>query len=153
VGEGSDEEDKVSPVTIEERYKHMFAQLQFASEIRFKILAGWGAVYLALAAAFAWTQESSPMKPFTWVVPLLGFGATILFWFGDIRNRKAIGAAKTAGAAIEADPASEIPENQRYFSGLNRGVRHGMLIDVFAIVMLVLLVLAAALVRYGRDGH
>lgn len=127
------------PVPIDVRYKQVFVQLRFASALSFKIFAGWGAVYAALAALFAWMQSSSTLSAFTWVVPLLGFGATILFWLGDVRNRPGISAAKSVGAAIEADAASEIPEPQRYFSRLNQGVRHGVTINAFAMVMLVLL--------------
>jgi len=50
------------PIPIEERYKHMFDQLRFASAIRFKIFAAWGSVYAALAAVFAWMQSFN-MKP------------------------------------------------------------------------------------------
>jgi catechol 2,3-dioxygenase-like lactoylglutathione lyase family enzyme len=127
------------PVPIDVRYKQVFVQLRFASALSFKIFAGWGTVYAALTALFAWMQSSTMMSSFTWVVPLLGFGATILFWLGDVRNRPGISAAKSVGAAIEADAASEIPEAQRYFSRLNQGVRHGVTINAFAMVMLVLL--------------
>ena len=130
------------PVPIQDRYKQVFIQLRFSSALSFKIFAGWGAVYAALAAVFAWMHSSAMLSPFTWVVPLLGLGATILFWLGDIRNRPGISAAKSVGAAIEADPASDIPESQRYFSRLNQGLRHGVTINVFAIVMLVLLAIA-----------
>lgn len=126
------------PVPIDVRYKQVFVQLRSSSALSFKIFAGWGAVYAALAALFAWMQSSSTLSAFTWVVPLLGFGATILFWLGDVRNRPGISAAKSVGAAIEADAASEIPEAQRYFSRLNQGVPHGVTINAFALVMLVL---------------
>lgn len=130
------------PVPIQDRYKQVFVQLRFSSGLSFKIFAGWGAVYAALAVVFAWMQSSPMSSPFTWVVPVLGLGATILFWLGDIRNRPGISAAKSVGAAIETDPASEIPEAQRYFSRLNQGLRHGVTINVFAIVMLVLFAIA-----------
>ena len=129
------------PVQVEERYTQMFAQLRFASEMRFKILAGWGAVYVALAASFVWIQ-SSTMKPLSWVVPVLALVATILFWLADYRNRPALGAAKEVGAAVEADPASEIPEGQRYFSRVERGVPLGIIVNAFAVCMLVLFVAA-----------
>lgn len=126
------------PVPIEVRYKQVYAQLRFTSGLSFRIFAGWGATYAALAAAFAWMQSTPGMSEFTWAVPMLGFGATILFWLADVRNRPGINLAKSVGAAIEADPESGIPETQRYFSRLNQGVRHGVTINAFAIVMLVL---------------
>jgi len=131
------------PVPIEERYKHMFDQLRFASAIRFKIFAAWGSVYAALAAVFAWMQSFN-MKPLSWVAPFLALVATILFWLGDIRSQPAIGAAKKVGVAIEEDPTSEIPVNQRYFPQLIQGVRFGVIVNVFAIGMLVLLGIAPA---------
>ena len=130
------------PVPIQDRYRQVFIQLRSASGLSFKIFAGWGATYAVLAAAFAWMESTPALLPFTWLVPFFGFGATILFWLADVRNRPGINLAKSVGAAIEADPASEIPEAQRYFSRLNQGLRHGVTINVFAIVMLVLLVIA-----------
>lgn len=134
------------PVTIEERYKRMFEQLRFASEIRFKIFAAWGSAYVALAAMFAWIQSSN-VKTLSCLVPLLGTVATIVFWLAERRNRPAIGAAKSVGDAIEADPAAEIPEQQRYFSKLEEGVRFGVIVDVFAGLAVVVL-LAASVYLY-----
>jgi hypothetical protein len=131
------------PISIEKRYEQMFAQLRFASEMKFKILAAWGAVYAALAAVFAWMQ-SSDMKPMSWLAPALGFLVTILFWLADLQNQPALGAAKKAGQAIEEDQVSEIPENQRYFHRLEKGVRFGVIVNFFAISMLVLLGIATA---------
>ena len=130
------------PVPIETRYEQVFVQLRYASALSFTIFAGWGAVYALLAAAFAWMHSSATLNSYTWAVPLLGFGATVLFWLGDVRNRPGISAAKSVGAAIEADPASEVPEGQRYFARLNQGVRHGVTINVFAFVMLVVFAIA-----------
>lgn len=131
-------------ITTEERYKQMFSQLQFGSEIRLKILAAWGAVYAALAATFVWFQSNQPWKPFSWVVPLLSIGITVLFWIGDYRNRPAIGAAKDVGIAIEEDPTNNIPEKQRYFCRLNedKGIRHGAAINTFSVIMIILLIVA-----------
>ena len=137
------------PVTIEERYKQMFAQLRFASEIRFKIFAAWGSVYVALAAMFAWMQSFN-MKPLSWVAPLLGIIATILFWLGDLRNQPVIGAAKRVGAAVEADPTGEIPDQQRYFSKMEEGVRFGVIVNVFAVTMLLLLAAATVYLLCNR---
>lgn len=130
------------PVPIHDRYKQVYVQLRFTSGLSFKIFAGWGATYAVLAAAFAWMQSTPGMSELTWAVAILGFGATILFWLGDVRNRPGINLAKSVGAAIEADPESGIPETQRYFSRLNQGVRHGVTINAFAIVMLVLFAIA-----------
>jgi hypothetical protein len=137
------------PIPIEERYKHMFDQLRFASAIRFKIFAAWGSVYAALAAVFAWMQ-SFDMKPLSWIPPFLGLIVTILFWLGDLRNQPAIGAAKRVGEAIEKDSTSGIPQDQWYFPQLAEGVRFGVIVNVFAIGMLVLLALATAYLLCNR---
>lgn len=126
------------PVTIEERYKKMFEQLRFASEIRFKIFAAWGSAYVALAAMFAWMHSSS-VKTLSWIVPLLGIVATVVCWFVDFRNQPAIGAAKSAGAAIEEDPAAEIPIEQRYFSKLEKGISFRVIVGAFAALAVVVL--------------
>jgi len=129
------------PVTIEERYKKMFEQLRFASEIRFKIFAAWGSAYVALAAMFAWMQSSS-VKSLSWMAPLLGIVATAVCWFVDFRNQPAIGAAKSAGAAIEEDPAAEIPIGQRYFSELEQGISFRWIVGVFAALAVAVLIYA-----------
>lgn len=134
------------PVTIEERYKEMFEQLRFASEIRFKIFAAWSSAYVALAAMFAWMQSSN-VKALSWIVPLLGIIATIILWFADRRNQPAIGAAKQVGAAIEVDPAGEIPDQQRYFSQMEEGVRFGVIVNVFTVAMVGLLIAATVYLR------
>lgn len=137
------------PISVEKRYEQMFAQLRFASEIRFKIFAAWGAVYVALAALFAWMQSSN-LKHLSWVAPLLGFLVTILFWLADLRNQPAIGAAKDAGRSIELDPTNQIPEKERYFHGVEKGVRFGVIVNIFAVGMLVVLGIASfCLWRYG----
>ncbi|MGA7748894.1 MAG: hypothetical protein WCA63_01975 [Gallionella sp.] len=139
------------PIMIDERYKQMLAQLQFASEIRFKILAAWGGVYAALAATFVWV-ESSSLKSFSWVIPLLGIVITLLFWAGDKRNGSAVGAAKDVGIAIEEDKGSDIPEKQRYFYRLNqdKGMRFGEVISIFAITMLIILSIATGYLFCNR---
>jgi len=126
------------PIPVEKRYEQMFVQLRFGSEIRFKIFAAWGAVYAALAALFAWMQSSN-LKPLSWVTPLLGFLVTILFWLAEFRNQPAIDAAKNGGRSIEQDPVNEIPEKERYFHGVEKGVRFGVIVNIFTIVMLLLL--------------
>jgi hypothetical protein len=129
------------PIPVDKRYEQMFAQLRFASEIRFKIFAAWGGVYAALAALFAWMQSSN-LKSLSWIAPLLAFLVTILFWLADLRNQPAIGAAKDAGRSIELDPANAIPEKERYFHGVEKGVRFGVIVNIFAVGMLVLLGIA-----------
>jgi len=130
------------PVTIEERYKKMFEQLRFASEIRLKIYAAWGSAYVALAAMFAWMQSSPSVMSLSWIVPFLGIVTTIIFWFADLRNQPAIKAAKDVGAAIEADPAAGILKEQRYFLQLEKGVPFGEIVNAFTVIVLAVLIAA-----------
>lgn len=130
------------PITIEERYKEMFEQLRFASEIRLKIYAAWGSAYVALAAMFAWMQSSPSVMSLSWTVPLLGIVTTIIFWFADLRNQPAIKAAKDVGAAIEADPAAGILKEQRYFLQLEKGRPFGEIVNAFTVIVLAVLIAA-----------
>jgi len=130
------------PITIEERYKEMFEQLRFASEIRLKIYAAWGSAYVALAAMFAWMQSSPSVMSLSWIVPFLGIVTTIIFWFADLRNQPAIKAAKDVGAAIEADPAAGILKEQRYFLQLEKGVPFGEIVNAFTVIVLAVLIAA-----------
>ena len=158
------------PVTIETRYKLALDQLQFASNIRFKILAAWGAVYVAMGTVFVWVQSDANLKEESWLIPLITIGLTVLLWAFDRRNGSAIGAAKDVGEAIEKDEDSDIPEGQRYFSLLKkddkekkkddkekkkddkkRGViPHGKVIKIFSISMIILLSAATIFLFYNR---
>jgi hypothetical protein len=136
------------PVPIQEVYKQIFEAHRHASEFRLRILTVWGVVYATLSAVFVWTQ--SAMKPLSWTVTLLGVAFTLLLWMGDARNRPAIHRSKEVGAEIERDPTSEIPENQRFFSGLEKGVSHSRAIDVFGAIMLLLLGVATVYLLCSR---
>ena len=129
------------PISIETRYKLALDQLQFASSIRFKILAAWGAVYVAMGTAFVWVQSVCALIPLSGWISLFTIGLTILLWAFDYRNGAAIGFAKKVGKAIEEDSANEIPEGQRYFSKLNKdkSMRHGIVINIFTIGMIIIL--------------
>jgi hypothetical protein len=138
------------PISIEELYKHMFEEHRFASEYRLKILASWGVVYAAFAAAFAWVHREA--LPLSWVVTLLAGVFTVIFWVGDRRHRAAVGGSKTIGKNIESDSSSGIPGDRRYFSTLlEEDITHSTVIDWFAVAMLVLLVLATGylICRHG----
>jgi hypothetical protein len=129
-------------ISVEELYKHAFEEHRFASEIRFKILAACRTSYTALAAVFLWCQTSA--KRLSWLVPLVGSGLTVLFWLGDIRNRRALGRSKAIGCTIEEAASSGIPRDLRFFGELDSRFRHGQIIDGFAIAMVILLSLVAA---------
>lgn len=140
------------PVPIEQRYQHAFEQMRFTSEIRFKILAAWGATYAALAAIFAWVHKDPSLQSLGFSVPIIAIGITWLFWLGDKRNGYALGAALESGRAIEDARESAIPEGQRYFQLLpnsknkevknkekSRATSHGCVILIFSIITTILL--------------
>ena len=135
-------------VNIDERYKQAFEAHRHASDYRLKLHVGWGAVYAAFAAAFVWAQTA--VKPLSWIVTALWLGFTIVAWIADVRNRPAIRQSKDVGKSIEEDDSAGIPEGQRFFSGLEKGVSHSTAINVFAIVMLALLGIATIYLFCGR---
>lgn len=137
------------PISTEELYKHMFEEHRFASEYRLKILASWGVVYAAFAAAFVWVHREA--LSLSWVVTLLAGAFTVIFWVGDRRHRPAVKRPKIIGTIIENDPLSGIPEGRGFFSTVEKGVPHSTVIDLFAGVMLVLLVFATGylICRHG----
>jgi len=125
-------------LTIEDRYKLLYDEHKFASEFRLKLIISWFASYAALGVAFAWIQEHS--KPSSWIITTITIVITIAMWLADYRHRTAIGSLKQAGQSIEK--SENIPEDQRFFSGLNKGVRHGTLIDVLSVIILLALIFA-----------
>jgi len=124
----------------DELYKHMLEEHRFASEYRLKILAIWGAVYAAFAAAFSWVHHEAPSL--SWVVTLLAGAATLMFWAGDRRHRPAIRRPKVIGEDIEKqEPA--LHEDKQFFAALeSKTISHSDLIDYSALAMLVLLSVA-----------
>ena len=135
-------------VTVDERYKQAFEAHRHASDYRLKLLLGWGAVYAAFAAAFVWAQTA--VKPLSWIVTALWMGFTVVVWIADVRNRPAIRQSKAVGKAIEVDASAGIPEAQRFFSGLEKGISHSRAINVSAIVMLLLLGIATMYLLCSR---
>jgi hypothetical protein len=77
-------------------------------------------------------------------------GFTVLAWIADVRNRPTIRQSNKLGEAIEA--AARMPEDQKFFSHLERAIPHSRAIDISAIVMLLLLALAAAYLFYSRGA-
>lgn len=123
-------------IDINERYRQIFEEHRFASEYRLKLLTSWGAVYVALAAVFAWMYKVS--RPADWIVPLLGIFVTFLFWAGDARHKHAIGRSKSVGERLE----KRLHDEEKFFRDLNYNISHTFVINVFAILMLILLILA-----------
>jgi hypothetical protein len=134
----------------EKLYEIIAEEHRYASEFRAKIIAGWFAIYTALAFAFPWFQEKA--KEISFIVPLFGLFLTVLMWMADNRNRKALNSSRELGAKIEKDKKDPFPSEFRYFSSLTDGVPHGKLITIFSIVMLHLLgITTIILIIIGGD--
>ena len=136
------------PIPISERYKLIFQEHQFSSDYRIKIITGWCTIYAALAVVFVWVQKTIPNL--SWFIPVIGIAITVLMWAADYRNRAAIGRSKEVGKNIEK--AEEIPEQQQYFSNLNKGFSHSITIDIFAGIS-ILLLLIATFILICNGGH
>lgn len=104
----------MTTISKEERYKQLFEMWRFASEIRFKILAAWLAVYAGLAVVFAWLWGRDELQPLAISVPVIGILATWLFWSMDKRNGGAIQASRNIIEKLEA--AQGIPSPIRIVS-------------------------------------
>jgi len=130
------------PIDPKELYNQAFEAHRHASDFRARIIGGWAAMYTAFAAIFSWLQANNH-KALTSVVLFAAAVMTLMMWLADMRNRPAIRRAKTIGARIEQDKASDIPEDRRFFSKLEIGIPHSAIIDVFAVTSLVVLLVAA----------
>ena len=137
------------PVSIEDRYKVAFEHHRFVSEYRLSILKMWGALYVALAALFVWTQSKAEWA--SWVVTVVAIIITVFMWLADWRHRPAIGVLKDMGKAIENDPSAGIPPEQHYFTKLEKGISHSCIINVFALSILLLLFFST-ICLYQSDG-
>jgi hypothetical protein len=142
------------PIDATERYKLILAEHHYTSDVRLKIFQGWCLMYAAAAAAFAWVHHES--KPLDWLVTAAAVVMTALMWLADARNRTAMRACREVGLAIERDPASAIPEDQRFFPRLSareffkRIMTHSRVIDFFSSAMIILLIGAT---RYLWSKH
>lgn len=142
------------PIDVSERYKLIFAEHHYSSDIRIKIFTGWCAMYAALAAAFVWMYSTS--KTTTWIIPVVGLAITLLMWSADIRNRSALRASKDAGAAIERAESAGIPEEERFFERqktegcIEKLLTHSTAINAFALVAIGLLAFAAVYLYCNR---
>lgn len=135
-----------TPIDIKDRYKLIFDEHHYASDLRVKIFQGWCVIYAAIAAAFVWVQLN--LKPLSWVVTGIAILVTVLMWVADIRHRSGLRASKDVGSEIERDPDASIPENQRFFARvvpetfLEKALTHSRAIDYFSIITIVALTLA-----------
>jgi hypothetical protein len=117
------------PTSIGDRYKLILEEHRFASEYRLKIVQGWCLTYAAFAAAFGWVYVNA--KGLSYAVSLAALVATVLSWAADIRHRSSLHVLKTVGTRIEQDPSAAIPESQRYFAHVKRGLlSHSLMIDL-----------------------
>lgn len=128
------------PISVEKRYKLIFQEHQFAAEYRMKLITGWCSIYAALAVVFAWVYRFVPHL--SWLVTTTGIAVTILMWTADCRHRSAIGRSRDVGSSIERD--EKIPDDQHFFSKLDRGFSHSTAIDIFAGISIFLLLIATA---------
>jgi hypothetical protein len=133
--------DVTTKIDVKTIYDYAFASLRHASDIRVKIVGAWLAMYSAFAGGFVWVLVNA--RQYLWIVALAGALMTVAMWFAEYRNRVALGRAKAIGKHIENDPASGIPPELQFFSGLDEGIPHGTLINWFGGISLVLLVAGA----------
>ena|SRR5579859_1966607 len=121
-------------IEVKDLYSQAFHAQRHASDYRAKIIGAWGAMYTAFAGVFLWVQSNN--RALLWTVTLAAAVMTVMMWLADIRNRPAIKRAKEIGEHIEKAPESQISEELRFFATLDQGVRHGWIIDIFALVTL-----------------
>jgi hypothetical protein len=132
------EQHQTPAIPAVERYKQAFEVWRFASEVRFKILAAWWAVYIGLGAVFSWMWEHPPFRQVAFVVPLIALLATGLFYTMDQRNGGAIFGSKGVIQALDA--GDDIPAKQKIIERSNYGIlKHSTAILLFAITMAVTL--------------
>ena len=126
------------PIDVKDIYDQAFEAHRHASDYRVKIVGGWFAMYTAFAGVFVWVHtNAAALIP---AVVLATAVMTLVMWLADIRNRPAIGRAKSIGEHIEKDPTLAIPPDRHFFSKLGTGVPHGWLINGFALASFAMLV-------------
>ncbi len=70
---------------------------------RHRLLAGYLVTVSGLAIAFSWTYSNNVDKinRLSWIVLLLGFIITLVFWSLECRNRKLYRTCQNAGSHLE----------------------------------------------------
>jgi hypothetical protein len=133
--------NKLIKVPISDRYKLAFEHHRFVSEYRLSLLKMWGAMYVALAAVFVWAKKAPGLPNVLWTIPVAAVILTWFFYIADWRHRPAIGAVKAMGEKLET--AAGIERNHGFFLQISKGVKHGVLITIFAVSFSVVLIGAA----------
>lgn len=127
--------EKTPAISALDRYNQAFEQWRFASEVRFKILAAWWAVYIGLAAVLKWAWEYESLRRFAYVVPLVAALATALFWLMDELNGGAIYAGKEIVEEIEKTAGIDEAKRMVRLTTTQTWVpSHSKLIRIFAAV-------------------
>ena len=138
-------------IEVNDIYHQAFEAQRHASDFRARIIGGWLAMYTAFGALFVWVwADRADVAP---IVLMLAAALTPAWWTADRRNRPAIQEAKRIGRSIEQDSTVPIPAERRFFSGLEKGVSHGAIIDGFGVVSIAtLIILATVLWTWGPQS-
>lgn len=134
----------------EERYKALLGHHRFVSEYRFKLFAGWLAIYGALAVTFDWAYRNA--QGLSWIVPLVAGFMTWLMWLADKNHRPAIEYVKEAGANIELANTSDIPYDKFVFAKFYSPIKGGTLMNGFAKVAIVVFAFATCWLLWSHGA-
>lgn len=82
-------------------YNEIGTNYRYFLDWRHKLLAGYLVTVAGLAVGFSWSLTNSDTKQISWIILIVGFIITLVFWGLDYRNRDLYHMCQRAGAKLE----------------------------------------------------
>jgi hypothetical protein len=127
---------KSTPDELKLLYEQNNNQFRFFLTWRQLLLAGFFAVFGAIALAFRWSLQHNPSE--APIIPFVGSVVSVLLWLLDYRNYQLIEIAAKASTAIEkqiSDPslgyfATFEIETARYPGLVKKWIKHRVILNI-----------------------
>jgi len=112
-------------------YNEIGINYRYFLDWRHKLLAGYLVSVAGLAVGFSWSLTNSDTKPISWIILILGFVVSLVFWGLDYRNRDLYHICQRAGAKME--DIENIKDGQGIYTALegsNSKISHSRVLDI-----------------------
>ena len=112
-------------------YNEIGTNYRYFLDWRHKVLAGYLVSVAGLAVGFSWSLTNSDTKPISWIILILGFVVSLIFWGLDYRNRDLYHVCQRAGAKME--DIENIKDGQGIYTALEESkskISHSRVLDL-----------------------
>ncbi len=116
-------------------YNEIGTNYRYFLDWRHKLLAGYLVSVAGLAVGFSWSLTNNDTKPISWIILILGFIVSLVFWGLDYRNRDLYHICQRAGAKMEE--IENFKDGQGIYSALEESrskVSHSRVLDLMFLI-------------------